>query len=151
MGRFFFSTIHIYIECRYGTVTSADLIESVGNGGVGVMDTCLKIRTWRNLHKSDPIWDTFFDDDNARRALLTEDQKTQEAYEMFLKAGEKPEIDYDDDEYDSADDYSDETEDKEGAGGTHFFSSSEEDTDDDEEKLVSKVKDEKYVIPDKSY
>ena len=86
---------------RLGTITAEDLFASVGNGGDPITDKYLFKKAGRTIKKNDARWDMPLETDDARRAKLTDKQKTDEAYNKFWRVGERPEEDFDDEEWDS--------------------------------------------------
>jgi hypothetical protein len=93
----------------------------------------------RLARKNDAAWDQPLGTDNERRAKLTDEQKTNEAFDRFWDVGQRPEEDFDDDEWDS-EEYTSESDDG-------YDSYSEEGGEGDEEKLVDEAKEREYMQP----
>jgi len=111
---------------RLGTITAEDLFASVGNGGDPITDKYLFKKAGRTVKKNDTRWDVQLPTDDARRAKLTDKQKTDEAYDKFWVVGERPEEDPDDEEWDSDEWTSDSDEDGDYSYGDEGSDSGDE-------------------------
>ena len=115
---------------RYNLIWAEDLFASVGNGGDDIAERYLIKKSGRTVKKNDAVWEKELGTDDERRAQLTDEEKTKEAFEKFWEVGNRPEEDVDDDEWNS-EEYESASDD-----ANYEYFSEKDGEEGDEEKLV---------------